>query len=181
MSRKQPISEPHKIKTVRRIAFPSIEERKRNLASAAFNVWRLTPSQVTFDMCSAGTSALSQEQLAGQLIGDEAYAGARNFESLQLAVRDVFGHSYVCPTHNNLGSVKLVVATMVPSGKTIPSNARTRADVLEPRGVQVPDIRDRDEKVFTGNVDLKKLEQLIEKGNVALVGMQATLPFSISC
>lgn len=134
-------------------------------------------------MCSAGTSALSQEQLAGQLIGDEAYAGARNFESLQLAVRDVFGHSYVCPTHNNLGSVKLVVATMVPSGKTIPSNARTRADVLEPRGVQVPDIRDRDEKVFTGNVDLKKLEQLIEKGNVALVGMQAFAdgqhPFSL--
>lgn len=183
MSHSKPVHEPHKIKTVRLLAFPSMEERKRNLVAAGFNVWHLTPAQVTFDMCSVGTSASSQEQLSGQLIGDEAYAGARNFESLQLAVRDVFGHSYVCPTHNNLGSVKLVVATMVPPGKSLPSNGRTRADVLGPRNVHVPDIRDHHEKVFTGNVDLEKLETLIAEGNVALVGMQAFAdgqhPFSL--
>jgi tyrosine phenol-lyase len=183
MSHSKPLHEPHKIKTVRLLAFPSVEERKRNLVAAGFNVWHLTPAQVTFDMCSVGTSASSQEQLSGQLIGDEAYAGARNFESLQLAVRDVFGHSYVCPTHNNLGSVKLVVATMVPPGKSLPSNGRTRADVLGPRNVHVPDIRDHHEKVFTGNVDLNKLEALIAEGNVALVGMQAFAdgqhPFSL--
>ncbi len=183
MSHQAPAHEPHKIKTVRLLTFPTFEERKRHLAAAGFNVWRLTPSQVAFDMCSVGTSALSQEQLAGQLVGDEAYAGARNFESLQLAVRDVFGHSYVCPTHNNLGSVKLVVATMVSSGQDLPSNGRTRSDVLEPRGVRVPDVRDHGAKVFTGNVDLQKLEQVIAKGKVALVGMQAFAdgqhPFSL--
>lgn len=183
MSHSKPAHEPHKIKTVRLLAFPSMEERKRNLVAAGFNVWHLTPAEVTFDMCSVGTSASSQEQLSGQLIGDEAYAGARNFESLQLAVRDVFGHSYVCPTHNNLGSVKLVVATMVPPGKSLPSNGRTRADVLGPRSIDVPDIRDHHEKVFTGNVDLKRLEALIDEGNVALVGMQAFAdgqhPFSL--
>ncbi len=80
------------------------EERKKNLYGAHFNVWNLTPTQLSFDMCSLGTSAMSQEQLAGQLVGDEAYAGARNFENLCAAVTRVLGHTYVCPTHNALGS-----------------------------------------------------------------------------
>jgi tyrosine phenol-lyase len=167
------VHEPHKIKTIRPVAFPSLEERKKSLAEAHFNVFNLTPSQVGFDMCSLGTSAMTQEQLSGQLIGDEAYAGARNFEYLKQAVRDVLGHTYVCPTHNVLGCVKLVTATMVPGGSILPSNARTRLDVLTPRDVQVPDMRDHDAQVFTGNVDLARLEQTLEEGNVAIVGLHA--------
>jgi tyrosine phenol-lyase len=175
--------EPHKIKTVRPVSFPTLEERRKYLAKAGFNVFNLTSSQVSFDMCSIGTSAMTQEQLSGQLIGDEAYAGARNFERLQEAVLDVLGHSYVCPTHNSLGCVKLVVATMVPAGSVLPSNARSRIDVLTPRDVEVPDMRDHQEKVFTGNVDLAKLEEILEGGNVAIVGLQAFAdgqhPFSL--
>ena len=175
--------EPHKIKTVRFLSFPSLEERKRHLGDAHFNVFRLTPSQVAFDMCSAGTSAFSQEQLAGQMIGDEAYAGARNFEALGNAVREVLGHTYVCPAHNVLGCVKLVVATMVPPGSVLPSNARTRKDQFDPLGVEYPDMRDHEEPVFTGNADLGRLEAALKKGNVALVGMQAFAdgqhPFSL--
>ena len=63
--------EPHKIKTVRLLLSHSLEERKQYLADADFNVFNLTPGQVMFDMCSLGTSAMSQEQLAGQLLGDE--------------------------------------------------------------------------------------------------------------
>lgn len=176
--------EPYKIKTVRLISFPTLEERKRNLTAARFNVLHLTQSQVSFDMCSVGTSAMSQEQLAGQLVGDEAYAGAVNFEALEKAVADVLGFSYVCPAHNVLGCVKLVVATMVPPGSVLPTNARTRSDVLTPRKVEVPDVRDHAEKVFTGNVDLGKLEAAIAKGKVAIVGLQAFAdgqhPFSLS-
>ena len=61
--------EPHKIKTVRLLDFPPLDARKKYLAIAHFNVFNLTPSQVAFDMCSLGTSASSQEQLAGQLSG----------------------------------------------------------------------------------------------------------------
>ncbi len=165
--------EPHKIKTIRPISFPTLEERKKYLAQAYFNVFNLTPSQVAFDMCSLGTSAMTQEQLSGQLIGDESYAGARNFEHLEKAVQEVLGHSYVCPTHNVLGCVKLVTATMVPAGSLLPSNARTRIDVLTPRNVEVPDIRDHQTEVFTGNVDLGRLEELLEGGRVAIVGLQA--------
>ena len=134
-------------------------------------------------MCSLGTSAMTQEQLSGQLVGDEAYAGARNFERLQQAVRDVLGHTYICPTHNVLGCVKLVTATMVPAGSVLPSNARTRIDVLTPREVEVPDVRDHEEEVFTGNVDLDRLQEALESGDVAVVGLQAFAdgqhPFSI--
>jgi tyrosine phenol-lyase len=175
--------EPHKIKTVRLLSFPSLDERKKLLAEAQFNVFRLTQRQVSFDMCSLGTSAVSQEQLAGQLVGDEAYAGARNFETLQAAVREVFGHDYVCPTHNVLGCVKLVVATMVPPGSQLPSNARTRIDVLTPRDVEVPDIRDHTAPVFTGDVDLERLEAVLKGGRVGVVGLQAFAdgqhPFSL--
>ena len=165
--------EPHKIKTVRLLSFPTLEERKKHLAKALFNVWHLTPSQVNFDMCSLGTSAFSQEQLSGQLIGDEAYAGSRNFEHLQEAVHRVLGHGYVCPTHNVLGCVKLVIATMVPHGSAVISNARSRIDTFGPLSIRYPYLRDARDPVFTGNLDLEKVEALLKTDDVAFVGFQA--------
>ncbi len=173
MASSNPVHEPHKIKTVRHIAFPTLEQRKRNLAGAHFNVWNLAPSQVTYDMCSYGTSAMSQEQLSGQYLGDEAYAGARNFENLVRAVEHVLGHTYVCPTHNNLGAFKLLAATLLSPGATVPSNARDAAILLEPRGVTSPDVRDSTEAVFTGNVDLAKLAEALSSGKAALVLVQS--------
>ena len=179
-----PIHEPHKIKTVRLIAFPTLEERKRNLLGAHFNVFNLTPSQITFDMMSFGTSAMSQEQIAGQLVGDEAYAGARNFETLVAVVTKVLGHTYVCPTHNSLGAVKLLVATLTPKGSLIPSNARGRVDVHAPRGIEIADVRDRRDPVFTGNFDLARLETLLFGRKAAMIGGQAFAdgqhPFSLA-
>ena len=173
MSAHVPSHEPHKIKTVRLLSFPTVEERRKHLADARFNVFNLTPRQVTFDMCSNAINAVSQEQLSGQLIGDEAYAGSRSFEALGDAVEEVLGHHYVCPTHNALGAVKLVISTLVPPGSVLPSNARTRTDVLTPRDVDVPDMRDHDAEVFTGNMDLARLEKTLEEGKVAIVGLQA--------
>jgi len=179
-----PIHEPHKIKTVRLIAFPTLEERKRNLLRAHFNVFNLTPSQITFDMMSFGTSAMSQEQIAGQLVGDEAYAGARNFETLVALVTKVLGHTYVCPTHNSLGAVKLLVATLTPKGSLIPSNARGRVDVHAPRGIEIADVRDRRDPVFTGNFDLARLEALLSGRKAGMIGGQAFAdgqhPFSLA-
>ncbi len=179
-----PLHEPHKIKTVRLIAFPSLEERKRNLSRAHFNVFNLTPSQVGFDMASYGTSAMSQEQVAGQLLGDEAYAGATNFETLVETVTRVLGHTYVCPTHNSLGAVKLLVATLTPPGSLFPSNARARIDLHAPRGIEIADLRDRAEPVFTGNFDLARLEALLGERRAAIVGMQCFAdgqhPFSLA-
>jgi tyrosine phenol-lyase len=167
-----PTHEPHKIKTVRLLSFPTPEERRKHLADARFNVFHLTPTQVTFDMCSNGINAVSQEQLAGQFIGDEAYAGARNFETLRKAVQNVLGHHYVCPVHNSLGALKLVISTLVPPGTVLPSNARSRADVFALRDVPVPDMRDHSAAVFTGNMNLAQLRVTLEEHEVALVGLQ---------
>lgn len=172
MHARPPIHEPHKTKTVRLVTFPTVEERKRNLARAHFNVFNLTPSQIGFDMVSFGTSAMSQEQIAGQLVGDEAYAGARNFETLSEAVTRVLGHTYVCPTHNSLGAVKLIVATLTPKGSLIPSNSRGRIEVHAPRGIEIADVRDHAEPVFTGDVDIPRLETLLGERKAAIVGMQ---------
>lgn len=175
--------EPHKIKTVRRLSFPPLQDRKKYLAQARFNTFRLAPSQVTFDMCSYGTGAMSQEQLSGQFIGDEAYAGSRNFENLQAAVTRVFGHGYLCPTHNLLGSVKLVVSTMVPVNSVLPTNSRNHLDLLAPRGLTAPYVRDESEDTFTGNTELDALRAALEGGSVPLVVLQAFAdgqhPFSL--
>ncbi len=176
--------EPHKIKTVRPLSFPSLQERKKYLAEAHFNPINLTPSQVTFDMCSYGTGAMSQEQLSGQFIGDEAYAGSRNFETLQSAVSRVFGHGYLCPTHNILGSIKLAVSTMVPEGAAVPTNSSGVAGLLAPREVEAPYIRDEGAPVFTGNVSGSALESALEGGKVPLFLIQAFAdgqhPFSLA-
>ncbi|MHC4960422.1 MAG: tryptophanase, partial [Planctomycetota bacterium] len=167
-----PIHEPHKIKTVRLLAFPDPDERRKLLADARFNVFHLTPSQVTFDMCSNAINAVSQEQLAGQFVGDEAYAGARNFENLRKAVQSVLGHHYICPVHNSLGALKLVMATLVEPGSVLPSNARSRAGVFALRDVAVPDMRDHMMPVFTGNMSLPLLRTTLEERDVRLVGLQ---------
>ncbi len=175
--------EPHKVKTVRLLSFPSLQERKKNLAEAQFNTFHLAPSQVTFDMCSYGTGAMSQEQLSGQLIGDEAYAGSRNFENLRSAVDEVFGHSYLCPTHNLLGSVKLVVSTLVPKGSSVPTNSRDHMDLLLPRELSVPYVRDEAEGLFTGNSDVEAVRAAFEGGPPTILLLQAFAdgqhPFSL--
>ena len=168
-----PRHEPHKIKTVRLVSFPTLEERKRNLMAAHFNVFNLTPSQINFDMSSAGTSAMSQEQIAGQLVGDEAYAGSRNFENLCRAVQDRLGHAYVCPTHNLLGCVKLVVATLVTPGTVVASNAVGLANTFTPRSIPMETVRTDEDSVFTGNVDPDRLEAVLDAMPVRVLWLQA--------
>ena len=167
-----PLHEPHKIKTVRLVSFPTPEERKRHLADVHSNVFHLTPSQLNFDMMSYGTSAMSQEQIAGQLVGDEAYAGARNFETLCAAVRDVLGHTYVCPTHNLLGGIHLVVKALVPEGAGVATNSQAIGDLLVGR-VPSHDVRTRNDRIFTGNVNPRKLERVLAKREISVLFLQA--------
>ena len=166
-----PVHEPHKFKTVRNVAFPGLDERKRYLQDARFNVFHLTPSQVSFDMATLGMGAMSQEQVAGLFIGDEAYAGARNFETLKSAVGELFGKTHLCPTHNLLGAIKLVVSTMVPAGSTVPTNSAALSDVLEPRQVRGVNVRGIEPGYFCGDIDLEALEALLVSG-VALLWVE---------
>ena len=168
-----PRYEPHKIKTVRLVSFPTLEERKRYLAEAHFNVFHLTPSRINFDMTSQGTSAMSQEQISGQLLGDEAYAGARNFDNLSRAVRDRLGHTYVCPTHNLLGCIKLVASTLVPPGAGAASNSSALSETLTTRSIPVHPVRTGADPIFTGNADMDRLEGLLAREPISILLIQA--------
>jgi tyrosine phenol-lyase len=119
MSPRVPQHEPYKIKTVRRVPFPTPGERRNNLIEAHFNVLRLRPSQVTFDMLAWHGQRRESGAARGQLqVGDEAYAGARNFEALERAVREVLGPRPTCARPTTCwAAVKLLVATMVPEGR----------------------------------------------------------------
>ena len=130
-----PYAEPYKIKMVEAMHPSTAEEREAWTRTASYNLFNLKSDQVFIDLLTdSGTGAMSQEQLSGQFIGDEAYAGSRNFENLQAAVAQVFGHTYLCPTHNILGSVNLVVSTMVPSA-SITASPRRASCWVRPSGV----------------------------------------------
>jgi tyrosine phenol-lyase len=153
------ISEPHKTKTIRNINFLGYLDRINELEKADFNTFNIKSDMVVFDMTSQGTSAVSQEQFSGLFIGDETYAGSRNFELLELMVERTYGQKHICPTHNIKGSLKLIAATMAKEGDVIYSNSLRPADLLNDLcGAKVELIPTKDKTAFTGNIDLKQLE-----------------------
>ncbi len=148
------LAEPYKLKTIRNLVFTSLQERIDALAEADYNTFHIPASMVTFDMTSQGTSAVSQEQFAGLFVGDETYAGSRNFEKLVANVKDVFGHQNVCPTHNLRGANKLIVATMVKEGDVIYSNSDNPGELIRDREA-ILETNLADDKKFTGNLCIK--------------------------
>ncbi|MFH1469589.1 MAG: tryptophanase [Pseudomonadota bacterium] len=166
-----PLHEPHKFKSIRNLSFPDLDERKRFLADARFNVFHLTQDQVVFEMTAAGMGAMSQEQLGGLFVGDEAYAGARNFETLRDAVQERFGKGLVCPTHNLRGSLKLVLTTMVPAGSRVGVNGAEITDLLEPRQIAPVALR-AGTGTFGGDLDLALLERALGEG-LALLWLES--------
>ncbi|MFH0893129.1 MAG: tryptophanase [Bacteroidota bacterium] len=153
------IAEPHKTKTIRNLNFLSFLDRTNVLENADFNTFNIKSDKVVFDMTSQGTSAVSQEQYSGLFIGDETYAGSRNFEFLSQMVEKTYGQKHICPTHNIKGSHKLIAATMVKKDNVIYSNSLRPSDLLNDFcGAKVEVIRTNDKTHFTGNLDIKLLE-----------------------
>ncbi len=152
------LAEPYKIKTIRNLIFTDFQERIDALMEADYNTFNIPSYLVTFDMTSQGTSAVSQEQFAGLFIGDETYAGSRNFENLVDNVKEIFGHENVCPTHNIKGSHKLIATTMVNVNDVIFSNSKKPVELINDRGAFVEILASNDEK-FSGNIDLDELKK----------------------
>ncbi len=158
------IAEPHKIKTIRNVNFISLLDRINALQQADYNTFNIRSNNVIFDMTSQGTSAVSQEQYSGLYIGDETYAGSRNFEYLVNVVNKVFGQKNVCPTHNIKGSHKLIVATMVNEGDVIFSNSPKPEELIKDKKANVEICTNQKDAVFTGNIDTQSLEKKLSEG-----------------
>ncbi|NOX61991.1 MAG: tyrosine phenol-lyase [Chloroflexi bacterium] len=165
-------AEPWKIKMVEPIRLISRPERERALQEAGYNTFLLRSEDVYIDLLTdSGTSAMSDRQWAGLMLGDEAYAGSRNFYHLQDAVRTYYGYKYVVPTHQGRGAEHLISKALIRPGDIIPGNmyfTTTRLHQELAGGTFVDVIIDEahdpsSEHPFKGNVDLDKLETLIKK------------------
>jgi len=164
------IGEPHKIKTVKKLFINSFQERNVILREANYNSFNIKSNQVIYDMTSQGSSAKSQEHEAGSLVGDETYAGSRNYEKLEKIVNQIFGHKYVCPTHNLKGSIKLIATTMVKNGTKIFGNSNFPKYLVEDLNGKFNKISTEGDELYLGNIDLIELEEkLAEEENTPFV------------
>jgi tyrosine phenol-lyase len=180
-------AEPWKIKMVEPLRMVTRKEREKAIKDAGYNTFLLRSEDVYIDLLTdSGTSAMSDRQWAGIMLGDEAYAGSRNFYNFEEAVRNTYGYRYVVPTHQGRGAEHLISQTVIQSGQYVPGNmyfTTTRLHQELAGGIFVDVIVDEahdptNMDPFKGNVDLEKLEALIrEKGaeNVAYVSLAGTV------
>ncbi len=165
-------AEPWKVKVVEPIRMTTPEERTRALAAAGYNTFLLKSEDVYIDLLTdSGTSAMSDWQWAGMMLGDEAYAGSRNFYHLEETVQQYYGYRHVVPTHQGRGAEHLLSTILVEPGDYVPGNmyfTTTRAHQELAGGtfvdVVIPEAHDpASEHPFKGNVDLAALEALIAR------------------
>jgi len=166
--------EPYKIKAVERIPITTREQRLAALEDAGWNTFLLRSDQVTIDLLTdSGTSAMSDRQWAGLMIGDEAYAGSRNFYHLEEVVRRYYGYPHVIPTHQGRGAEHILSEMLIEGGDTIPGNmyfTTTRLHQELAGGTFVDVVIDEAHDPqslhpFKGNVDIEKLEKVIEQAD----------------
>ncbi len=169
---KQSWAEPYKIKMVELLKMTSPAQRKKAMQQAGYNTFLLKSEDVYIDLLTdSGTSAMSDRQWAGMMMGDEAYAGSRNFYHLEEVVKDVYGYKYLIPTHQGRGAENILSKILIKKGDIIPGNMYFTTTRLhqELAGGKFEDIiideahDPENEFPFKGNVDLNKLERLIKK------------------
>ena len=180
-------AEPWKIKMVEPIQMVGREQRAQALQEAGYNTFLLRSEDVYIDLLTdSGTGAMSDRQWAGILLGDEAYAGSRNFYHLEDAVRTYYGYRHMVPTHQGRGAEHLISQVVIKPGQYIPGNmyfTTTRLHQELAGGTFVDVIIDEAHDPgslhpFKGDVDLDKLTALIERvgaEQIAYVSLAGTV------
>ncbi len=172
MERKGFAPEPFKIKMVEPVATLSKEERQKAIKEAGYNTFLIKSKDVYIDILTdSGTNAMSDRQWAGLMLGDEAYAGSRNFYHLEEVVREYFGFKYIVPTHQGRGAENILSTLTIKPGDYVPGNMyfTTTRFHQERNGATFRDViideahNPNIDLPFKGNVDLKKFQSLIDE------------------
>ncbi|MFB3827046.1 MAG: tryptophanase [Bryobacteraceae bacterium] len=179
-------AEPFRIKVVEPVRMTTRAIREQAIAAAGYNTFLLHSDEVYIDLLTdSGTNAMSDRQWAGMMLGDEAYAGSRNFYRLEEVVRKVYGYRHLIPAHQGRGAEHIISRVLIEPGDVVPGNMYFTTTRLhqELAGAQfldvvIPEAHDpADPHPFKGNVDLEKLESILRAnpGRVPYVSVAATV------
>lgn len=166
-----PFAESYKIKMVEPIYRSTRSERERWLREAHYNLFNLKSEQVYIDLLTdSGTGAMSDQQWAELMLGDESYAGATSYYKLKAAIEEIFGFPYFLPTHQGRAAENVLMSTLVKEGDIIPGNSHfdTTKGHIEFRKAIAVDCTIQEAydtslmHPFKGNLDLEKLEQVLK-------------------
>ncbi|MGI8704067.1 MAG: tyrosine phenol-lyase [Candidatus Limnocylindrales bacterium] len=172
MPRHRSWAEPFRIKVVEPIRLLSRPERETAASEAGYNTFLLRSEDVFIDLLTdSGTSAMSDYQWAGMMLGDEAYAGSRNFYHLLEAVQSAYGYAYMVPTHQGRGAEHILSKLLIEPGDHVPGNMYFTTTRLHQElagatfhDVIIDEAHDPDsEHLFKGNVDVHKLSALVDE------------------
>lgn len=165
-------AEPYKIKVVEPLRTTTREERERAIAEAGYNTFLLHSADVYIDLLTdSGTSAMSDRQWAGMMLGDEAYAGSANYYRLEQTIQKHYGYRYLVPTHQGRGAENLLSQAAISPGDHVPGNMyfTTTRFHQEKAGATFHDViideahDTASQHPFKGNIDLDKLQALIDE------------------
>lgn len=165
-------AEPFRIKVVEPVRSMKRAEREEAMEEAGYNTFLLKSEDVYIDLLTdSGTTAMSDKQWAGMMMGDEAYAGSRNFLHLDRVVKEYYGFKHLVPTHQGRGAENLLSRLMIKPGDYVPGNmyfTTTRyhqeANGATFRDIIIDEAHDSANRhPFKGNIDLKKLQTLIDE------------------
>lgn len=168
---KRPI-EPFRIKVTEPISLLSDKERARRIEEAGYNIFRVRAEDIFIDfLTDSGTGAMSQQQWAGLMVGDESYAGGRNWFHFEETIKEIFQKKYVLPCHQGRVAENLLFSTIVKKGNYVPNNTHfdtTRANTMHKGGIAVDlPCKELDDEVsgfrFKGNFDTDGLDAFIKK------------------
>jgi tyrosine phenol-lyase len=184
------IIEPFRIKMVEPIRMSSREQRESVLREAGYNLFTIAAEQVIIDLLTdSGTSAMSDSQWAGMMMGDESYAGARSYYRFRDTIQALTGFRHIIPTHQGRAAERILFGLLAGKGKIIPSNTHfdtTRANI-EVQGAQAVDLltpEGADPQAihpFKGNIDLDRLEDLIRAEGAKAIPLAMLTVTNNSC